>query len=147
MNWLAYLVTIAAGATNPLQAGANAELRRQLNSVLWSGCIIYLIGLLSMLLLQLLVRQPLPVQARFAGVRWWAWFGGAISIGATLAGQLMAQRLGSGIFTGLNVTAALVSSVLLDQFGVAGFKEHAVSPLRLAGCAVMICGVWMIARS
>ena len=58
----------------------------------------------------------------------------------------IAQRLGSGLFTGATVTAALLTSVLLDHFGLIGFKQHPASPARLAGCGIMIAGLWLIAR-
>jgi transporter family-2 protein len=63
-----------------------------------------------------------------------------------MAGLVLAQKLGSGVFTGLTLTASLVTSVLLDQFGVIGFRQHSASPARLVGCALMIAGVWMITR-
>jgi transporter family-2 protein len=70
-----------------------------------------------------------------------------ISIGPTLAGLIFAQKLGSGVFTSLSITASVVVSVLLDQFGAVGFKQHAASPGRLAGCALLVAGVWLVSRS
>jgi transporter family-2 protein len=59
---------------------------------------------------------------------------------------MLAQRLGSGVFTGLSITAALATSIVLDQFGWLGFKQHSASPARLAGCGLLIAGVWLVAR-
>ena len=55
-----------------------------------------------------------------------------------------AEKLGAAIFTGLTVTAAIVTSVLLDQFGLVGFKEHAVGIWRVIGCVLMIGGLALI---
>jgi transporter family-2 protein len=79
-----------------------------------------------------------------AGVSRWAWVGGLISIASSMAGLLLAQKMGSGIFTGTSLTAALVTSVMLDRFGPVGFKQHTASPARMAGCALMVVGVWLI---
>jgi transporter family-2 protein len=73
--------------------------------------------------------------------------GGLISILSTVAGLTLAQRLGAGIFTGVTVTAALACSVLLDHFGLAGFRQHGASPARIAGCALMVAGLWVITRT
>jgi transporter family-2 protein len=54
--------------------------------------------------------------------------------------------MGSGLFTGVTITASLVTSILLDQFGLLGFRQHSASPGRLAGCALMVGGLWLIAR-
>lgn len=146
MNWWFYLLTLGAGALNPVQSGANAELRRQLGTILWAGAAVYLVGFGGILLIQFFVRDSFPSAGKLAGVHWWAWVGGLASIASTLAGVALAQKLGSGIFTGLNITAALAVSMVLDNFGWAGFKVHPASPMRLAGCALMVAGLWIVAK-
>jgi transporter family-2 protein len=152
MLWIAIVIALAAGAGNPLQAGANAELNHVTGHPLLAALWVYLSGLAGVLLLVVLMLPFFPVTFdRLAGsaaqVPWWAWMGGVISIGSTIAGLMLAQRLGSGVFTGLSVTAAIVMSVLLDQFGWAGFRQHPASPLRMLGCAFLVAGVWLVARS
>jgi transporter family-2 protein len=145
MPVILFLLAIAAGLANPFQSGVNAELNKQLARPLWTGIFVYISGLAGLLLVQLVMRQPLPT-SRLAVIPWWAWIGGLISLISTIIGLTIAQKLGSGIFTGLSVTASLVTSVLLDHFGLIGFKPHAASPARIAGCALMIAGLWMIAK-
>lgn len=147
MTLLAVLFAIAAGAANPFQSGSNAELNKQLGLPLWTASWVYLTGLAGVLLCELIVRQRFPAGGRIASVPAWAWLGGIISILPTLSGLLLAQRLGAGIFTGLSVTASLGISVALDHFGLIGFKQHAASPARLAGCALMVAGLWIVART
>jgi transporter family-2 protein len=147
MTLIAILFAIAAGAANPFQSGANAELNKQLGRPLWAIFMVYATGLAGVLFCELLIRQRVPMAARIASVPAWAWWGGVISIVPTLSGLLLAQRLGAGVFTGLSVTAALGVSIALDNFGFAGFKQHPASPGRLAGCALMIVGLWIVART
>jgi transporter family-2 protein len=146
MIWLSFVFALAAGAANPFQSGTNAQLNKQLASPLWAGVVVYATGLIGILVLLAVLRPAMPTTVRALAVNPWAWLGGLISIGPTMAGLVLAQRMGSGMFTGLSITAALVTSVVLDQMGVVGFKQHAASPARLAGCALMVAGVWMIAR-
>jgi bacterial/archaeal transporter family-2 protein len=141
-----YVLAAAAGAANPAQAGANAELRKTLQQAVFAGIAVYLSGLAGVLFIQLIVRQPWPGAEKLAHTPWWAWTGGAISIASTLAGITLAQRMGSGFFTGVSVTASLVTSMVLDNWGLLGFKEHPASWPRIVGCALMIAGVWLIAR-
>jgi len=54
--------------------------------------------------------------------------------------------MGSAVFTSLSLTAALVTSVLLDHFGWVGFEVHRANPLRLVGCSLMIGGILLIAK-
>ncbi len=152
MLWISLVIALAAGAANPFQAGANAELNKHLQHPVLAGIWVYLSGLAGLILAALLLRQLSPaVLSRFgAGANqapWWAWCGGVVSIGSTIAGLMLAQKLGSGVFTALTVTAALVTSVLLDQFGWIGFRQHSASPTRLIGCGLLVAGVWLVSRS
>ena len=145
MAWFAVVMSIVSGIANPFQSATNAQLNKQLQAPVWTGILVYLIGLMGMLLVQLFARQPVPT-AHVGHVSWWAWTGGLISIFSTVAGLLFVQRLGSGIFTGLSITASLVVSVLLDQFGILGLKQHSASPGRLIGCGLLVAGVWLVSR-
>ncbi len=145
MNFLTFLFAIAAGTANPVQAGANAELNKDLASPVWSALFVYVSGVAGVLLIQLFVRQAWPSQ-KFPDVPWWGWMGGLLSIASTVSGLALAHKLGSGIFTGLSLTASLATSVALDHFGLIGFKQHAASPMRLTGCGLMVVGMWLIAK-
>lgn len=145
MNVLSYLFAIAAGAANPVQAGANAELNKNLASPIWAALVVYASGFAGVLVLQLFLREVRPSFTPPA-MPWWAWTGGLLSIGSTVAGLTLAQKMGSGVFTGLSLTASLLMSIVLDQFGLLGFKTHPVSALRLTGSGLMVVGIWLITK-
>ena len=139
-------------AANPFQAGANAELNKQLQQPALAGLWVYASGFAGLLLVAFVSRQLSPAGlgravAESAQVPWWAWLGGLISILSTVASLLFVQKLGSGLFTGLSITASIVVSVVLDQLGVLGFRQHTASPARMVGCALLIGGVWLVSRS
>lgn len=146
MPWLVILIALAAGAANPFQSGANAELQVHAHAGLWTTAWVYASGLAGVLLVQAFVRQPLPTAVSLQGTPWWAWLGGLISIAATAAGLTLAQRLGAGLFTGLTISASVAVSLLLDAQGWLGFRHHAASPMRILGGALLVLSVWLIAR-
>ena len=146
MSWLIALIALLGGAANPFQSATNAQLNKQLHQPLWAGIVVYASGLAGLLIAQLFVRAPFPA-AQMSQVSWWAWMGGLISLLSTLVGLTLTQKLGSGLFTALSLTAGIVMSVVLDRFGLLGLRQHAASPGRLVGCALLIAGVWLIARS
>ena len=63
-----------------------------------------------------------------------------------LATIFIAEKLGAGVFIGLTVTAAIVTSVAMDHFGLVGFKQHAASWPRLLGAALMIGGLTLVSK-
>jgi bacterial/archaeal transporter family-2 protein len=146
MILLHVLIAMLTGAANPFQSGTNAELNTELGRGLWATLVVYATGLLGVAVIALMMREPVPAISRAMHVRWWAWAGGLISIAPTMAGVFLAQRMGSGSFTAVSVTAAIVTSVLLDHFGLIGFARHPASLIRVAGCTLMIAGVWVVSR-
>jgi transporter family-2 protein len=147
MNILSYAIAFLAGAGSPIQAGASAQLNKGLASPVWAALFVYVSGLMGVMIMQLIVRTPFPLTAMRGGeIPWWAWSGGLLSIGLTLTGLMLAQKLGSGLYTGLTLTASLLTSIALDHFGLVGFKPHPVTPLRGVGAGLLVAGIWLIAR-
>ena len=91
-------------------------------------------------------RYGLPGTDRLAQVPWWAWLGGLMSAGLTAAQLYLSKKIGAAAFLGLIVTAGVVTSILLDHFGLVGFKVHPASLWRILGGALMIGGVGLVAR-
>ena len=57
---------------------------------------------------------------------------------------MSAPRLGAVVLIAAVVAGQSVSSVLADQFGWVGFREHPVSAGRLAGLALVFAGVGLV---
>lgn len=67
--------------------------------------------------------------------------------GGIVATQLLiARQIGAAPFLGMLVTAGVVTSILLDHFGLVGFKPHEANAGRLIGGALMVSGVALVAR-
>jgi transporter family-2 protein len=146
VNLLLYAFAAIAGAMNTIQAGANAQLRKSLDQPILAGLAVYVSGMLLLLILLPFVRTAPFDWSRVAQAPWWAWCGGILSIGSTMAGVLLARKLGSAAFTAATLTFSLICSVLLDHFGFVGFEVHRASPLRIIGCVLLISGLVLIAR-
>ncbi len=146
MNLLYYLAALASGMANPAQAGANAQLRKGTENAIFSAVVVYGSGLLCMLLAHYAVRELWPSASKLTAVPWWAWLGGVLSIASTLAGIMLAQKMGSGTFTGLTLTASVTTSLVLDHFGWLGFSQHTATWPRVAGGMLMIIGLCLVSR-
>ncbi len=145
MAWFVIFLAIGAGALTPLQ-GTNAELFKHWQQPIWTTVWVYSSGLAAILLVQLFARQALPAVSAVQAAPWWAYAGGALSIVTTLIALMFAQKLGSGLFTGLSLSASLIVSILLDHMGWIGFKQHTASPMRLLGGALLVSGVWLVSK-
>ena len=146
MRGLLTLLAALTGVASGVQPGINASLGKAagpivaaLLSVAVSAAALVAGGLAS-------GRMTLPSRDQLAAAPWWAWTGGVLGASIVLGQLLIAQPLGSAVFMGINVTAALVVSLVLDHFALLGFQEHAINAGRVAGALLMIGGVVLIAR-
>jgi bacterial/archaeal transporter family-2 protein len=139
-------LALVAGVSVVIQQVLNANLRGELNSAVWSGFMSYFLGVLCMLGLAVMLREPLPSAAVVARVPWWAWSGGlfgAVFIGLSI---VVAQQLGAAALIALLVTGQMTASVIIDHFGWLGLAQKPVDPARLIGVGLLIAGVLLIRR-
>ncbi len=131
---------------NTAQAGANAQLRKSLDQPVLAAVAVYVIGLAGLSLTLPFLKLGNYPWSRAAEAPWWAWLGGALSIVSTMAGVMLARKLGSAAFTAVTLTFSLIASVVLDHFGWIGFAVHRASALRVGGCVLLILGLILVAR-
>lgn len=142
-----YTFAVAAGMLNALQAGANSTLNKTLGQPFPVALIIVMVSATSLLIVGTLSGQFVwPEGEKWGGAPWWAWIGGMMGATFVMSQLLVAQRIGAAPYLGLTVTAAVVTSLLLDHFGWMGFKEHPANLWRILGGVLMISGVGLIAR-
>jgi bacterial/archaeal transporter family-2 protein len=139
-------LAVMAGVSIVVQQALNANLRVALNSAAWSGFISYFVGIVSMALLALALRDPIPSTIVAARIPWWAWSGGlfgAIFIGAAI---FLVPQLGAATFIALLIAGQMIASVTFDHFGWLGLAQRSIDLPRLVGVALLIGGVILIRR-
>lgn len=136
-------VTVA-GILNTVQSGANATLNKALGQPILAALVVTAANVAVYLAAAPFAGIGWPGAQRFAGVPWWALLGGVMGASYVLATIFLAERLGAAVFTGITVTAAIITSVVLDHFGWVGFAQHSADPWRILGCALMIGGLVLV---
>jgi bacterial/archaeal transporter family-2 protein len=139
-------LALVAGVSVVIQQVLNANLRSELNSAVWSGFTSYLLGVLCMVGLAIMLREPIPSVGVVARIPWWAWSGGlfgAIFIGLSI---LVAHQLGAATLIALLVTGQMTASIIIDHFGWLGLTQKPVDLARLIGVGLLIGGVVLIRR-
>jgi len=140
------LLALAAGVLLPVQAGLNAQLRSALGSPIAAALVSFLVGTAGLVTIALLLRTPLPVGRAWAATSPWQWSGGLIGAVYVLAAIVLAPRLGAATLIAAVVAGQMITSLVLDQYGLVGFPVHSLTPVRLLGAALVIAGVILIQR-
>jgi bacterial/archaeal transporter family-2 protein len=144
MVWLYLLFAVAAGAMLPFQFGVNAQLAHWLGSPVRAAFVSFLVGTIALLIISAFVRKPLPSLDRLGNVPWWVWIGGLLGAFYVAGSIVTAPKLGAVTLAAAIIFGQTLASVLVDQFGWVGFKEHHASPGRLAGVVLVAVGVVLV---
>jgi transporter family-2 protein len=140
------LLAIAAGVLLPVQAGLNAQLRSAIGSPVVAAFISFLVGTAALAVTTLLLRASLPLGRAWSSTSVVQWSGGLIGAVYVLAAVVLAPKLGAGTLVAAVVAGQMVTSLLLDHYGLIGFPVHSLSLVRLLGAAFVIAGVVLIQR-
>jgi len=140
------IAALVAGLALATQGPINTELSRHtgrfravLISVLVSSTTVALILLLR------------PDEGSFGGVAHaprWAWVSGGMLGVLVLLGTIIAvPRIGAAATSGLIVTAQLITSAVIDRFGLLNVAARPLTAARLGGLALLVVAVLLIVRS
>ena len=141
-----YPIIIAAGLLQAWGPPMNGALQKSLVNP-WLASLISFLPIIALLFcLFICSPKPLPTVEGISTMPWWAPLGGLMGAGAVVAGLMFVNKVGTGAFAGLTISANLLMSVMVDKFGWFGMEVHALSPGRIAGCALLVIGVILISK-
>lgn len=140
--WLA--LATAAGSCIALQAAANAALRHQLGDARYAAFFSICGTIVTAVLFMLAVRPAMPSPTAIRGSAWWHWIGGPLGGLIVLAGATLTPKLGAAAFIAAVVGGQLVSSLVLDHFGLMSLPQQPLTAGRLLGGAMVFAGVLLV---
>ena len=145
MGKLLYPFILAAGALQALGVVMNAQLNRSLVNP-WLAATVSFLPIVFVFVAMLALRPlPLPTEKAVREMPWWAPLGGLAGAVAVFGGLLFVDKVGAGPFNGLLITANLLTSLAIDDFGWFAMPTHRINKARIGGAALMVAGIGLIA--
>lgn len=142
---LLYPFVLAAGALQAVGVVMNGALNHDLVNP-WLAAVVSFLPIVFVFLAVFAIRPlPLPTRADLATMPWWGPLGGIAGAVAVFGGLLFVSKVGAGPFNGLLITANLLTSLAIDHFGWLHMPVHKARAPRLAGAALMVAGIALIA--
>lgn len=141
---LPLFIALIAGMAVPFQAGSNAALGRLLGHPLWATLVSLGVSVLMVIPALLVMRAPLPQLGALAQAPWWAWFGGVAGVAYITAALMLTPRLGAAGFIVCVIAGQVLSSLVIDQWGLMGLAQRPVNGLRLAGVGLIVVGMLVV---
>jgi bacterial/archaeal transporter family-2 protein len=139
-----YMLTFAAGVSVTVQQVLNANLRGQIGSPWWAGVTSYVVGLLVMLAVAIPIDGVRGLRSMISHVEGFTWIGGALGAFFIATAILMVPRLGATTTLGFVIVGQLVAAAAIDHFGLLGIAQSSLTPLRIAGIAMLVGGMVLV---
>ncbi|HEX6984730.1 MAG TPA: DMT family transporter [Planctomycetaceae bacterium] len=143
----AVAAAVLAGTALAAQPGVNGELARRMKYPLHASLVSFVIGTAALVLICLVWTGSLPKPRDLAGTPAWVLSGGLLGAIVVTASLLIGPRVGATTWLALLVAVQLAASVVLDHYGLAGYRVHPVSLMRVVGVVLLVAGVVLVCRS
>ncbi len=140
---LLLVLASAGGALIAAQGPIYTRMASGLGGPIQAAMLAFAIGTLSLFLISVLTRTPLPQISEMMQVPIWVWAGGLIGVYMVLVSIIAVPKLGVASFMVAVVVGQLAASHLYDHFGVFGLEPRQVSPLNVLGLILMMVGVFL----
>jgi transporter family-2 protein len=134
-------IAFITGSLIPLQLVFNAQLGAITRSPYSAGLIVLIAGLLTMSLIVVVMRPPMPSIAALAAAPPNVYLGGVIASVYIVAIIMVSSKLGVGLTTALILFGQLVMALILDHLGAFGNPQISINAWRVGGVLMMLGGI------
>ncbi len=124
----------------------NGQLGHSLTNKWMANAVSFAIITAFFICMSLILPKPLPTIEGIQSMPWWAPIGGLVGAVQVYAGLAFVNKVGAGPFMGLTVTAALITSIAIDHFGLFRMEPHPANIWRMIGAAMLVGGITLIAK-
>ena len=141
MNPFYLSVALVTGAAIAVQALANSRLRFALGTPVWAAIAQFIVGLVALVAIAIVTRQPAPDAGGLSRMQWWGWVGGAIGALFITVSIVLTPRLGTALTLATMTVGQLLAALVLDHYGWLGAPVVRLSVPRVLGAAFLLAGI------
>jgi bacterial/archaeal transporter family-2 protein len=139
------LLAFVIGCMIPLQAAINARLRDHLDhSTLLASLVSFAVGTLALAVMAVLTSQRWQSLGGVADAKSWQLTGGLLGAVFVFGTTLLAPKIGLAKMVALVLAGQVVMSIVADHYGWIGLAVREITPVRIAGAALVVLGVVMV---
>lgn len=140
------LLALASGISLAIQVGMNASLAKGLQNPMIAALSSFLIGTLGLILYMLTSKQTIPSAQAVQQLPWWVWMGGLLGAVYVTLTIVAAPKIGAAQLVAFVVTGQMLTSLILDHYGLVGFEVNTLNVWRILGAVLLITGVILIRK-
>jgi transporter family-2 protein len=139
------ILAVIGGALIAVQAPTNAILGKASGSPVVAAFYSFLIGTLA-LGGTVAATSGRLFSPELKQVPWYAWLGGFYGAFFVAVLAFGAPRVGVAVLLTAGIAGQLAAALVLDHYGLLGLSQHQVTPVRVAGVALVLAGAMLVRR-
>lgn len=133
------LLGMAIGVLMPGQSAINNRLRAAVASPWVMATISFLVGTVCLALLTWATVGTITFDATILVTQpWWLWIGGLVGVVGMTTTVLLLPIIGALYSTALNLTAQVITTLVIDHLGLFGVAIYTANPWRLTGALIVL---------
>jgi len=145
VGWIIPFI-ILGGSLQTIGGAMNGQLGKSISNPWLASAISFALITFFFVGMFFIQPHPLPSLTDIETLPWWAPIGGLVGAVQVYAALRFIHKVGAGPFVGLTVTAALITSLIVDHYGWFRLQQHPLHIWRLLGGALLVGGVSLIAK-
>lgn len=134
-------LVLGVGIALTFQTAINTQLREYVQSPLQAALFSFVIGTILLCFLVFFQNSAKPNFSQIISMPWYLWLGGCLGVYAISISLFAAPKLGLLTLSGLIIFGQIITSMILDQFGLLGVEKTPINWQRFLGGVVIFIGV------
>lgn len=145
-NYFFIILAVAAGMMMPTQAAINNKLAGTVESPILAAFISFFVGTIALFIY--VAAAGIPVGNLFLAkdASMVSWTGGILGAFFVAASVTLVPRLGVALTFSLIIAGQMLTTLVIDHFGLLGVPVKEVNVFRLLGVSLITIGVILIRR-
>lgn len=146
-TFLLMLVAVVAGFVVPIQSILNGRLGHLLANPFLAALVSFLGGTVALSIVVLVTTPGIPqVSTEGKSLPWYLFTGGLFGAVFVTSVLTLVPRIGATNVLAAAVVGQFIMALIIDHFGILGVPHINASPMRIAGCLLLITGMLLINR-
>ncbi len=141
----ALLLTVFAGGLIALQAPINSMLGKSVGTFA-AASVSFVVGTIALILITVLVGGGFGDVGEARHLAWYYLSGGLLGAVYVTTALVAVRSLGAGGVTAATIAGQLTLSLMIDQLGILGVDERAITWERVLGVLLLALGTLLIVR-
>jgi bacterial/archaeal transporter family-2 protein len=147
MNNLYYLLALVAGLLLPMQIAFNNKLTNYSSNPVTSSLISFSVGTMALLLYSVTQFSSFQKSLQQVGqAPGYAWLGGLVGAFYIISTIVASPKIGLALFLALIIGGQLVTSVIVDHFGLLGAAVKPITLLKGIGLLLVFTGIILLKK-